>query len=161
MSRMWTAAVLMSLFVFPLPHYAYAQENADVLKYSLKAVPGNIQVNRMPGTSPPRPYQEKLSFEVTDPTRTDYKGSAPSCKTYDVTIAPIDTPQQPVWIWSKGKMFCQHVTPVEITAAKSWKRTVVWKFTTADVKDGKYRATATFVPTNQQATIDFEITSVQ
>jgi hypothetical protein len=159
--RMWIAAVIVMWSVFSLAHSAHAQENADVLKYSLKAVPGDIQVNRMPGTDPPRSYQENFSFEVADSTRTDYKGSASSCKTYDVEVATIDTPDQPVWIWSKGKKFCQHVTTVNIAAGKTWKQTIVWKFTTADIKDGKYRATATFVPSKQKATVDFEITSVQ
>jgi hypothetical protein len=158
---MWVAAVLVTGSILAVAQNAYSQDNADVLKYSLKAVPGDIQVNRMPGTNPPRSYQETFSFEVADPTRTDYKGSASSCKTYDVAVAPIDTPDQPVWVWSKGRKFCQHTTPVNIAAGKSWKQSIVWKFTTADVKDGKYRATATFVPSNQKATIDFEVTSVQ
>lgn len=159
--RVWIAAVLVTGSILAVAQNAYSQENADVLKYSLQAVPGNLQVNRMPGTNPPRSYQETFSFEVADPTRTDYKGSASSCKTYDVAVAPIDTPDQPVWVWSKGRKFCQHTTPVNIAAGKSWKQSIVWKFTTADVKDRKYRATATFVPSNQKATIDFEVTSVQ
>jgi hypothetical protein len=115
----------------------------------------------MPGTNPPRSYQETFSFVVKDTKRTDYKGSASSCKTFDVEVAPVDTPDQPVWVWSKGRKFCQHVTPVNIPAGQSWPKTAVWKFTTADVKDGKYRATATFIPENGKTSIDFEITSVQ
>jgi hypothetical protein len=56
---------------------------------------------------------------------------------------------------------CQHVTPVNIPAGQSWRKSAVWKFTTADLKDGKCRATATFIPDNGKASVDFEITSVQ
>lgn len=137
------------------------QKSADLLKYSLSAAPGNIQLDRMPGPGPARSYQETFTFTVTNPTRTDYAGTAPSCKTFDVEVVPISAADQPVWTWSKGRFFCQSVTPVPIAAGKSWQKSVVWKFTTADVKDGKYRATATFVPTNGTAAADFEITSVE
>jgi len=100
---------------------------------------------------------------VTDPTGTDYKGTAPSCQTFDVEVIPIGgTNPPPAWVWSHGMAFCQMVTPVNIPAGKNWKKTVTWKFTTADVPDGKYRAIATFIPSgNKSATVDFEITSVQ
>jgi hypothetical protein len=145
------------LLAFP----SNGQEGSSLLTYSLTAKPGNLQVNRMPGTNPPRSYQETFSFVVKDTKRTDYKGSAASCKTFDVEVAPVDTPDQPVWVWSKGQKFCQHVTTVNIPAGQSWPKTAVWKFTTAVVKDGKYRATATFIPENGKTSVDFEITSVQ
>jgi len=161
-NRSWPRfAVVIALAGLLLPFSSSGQDKSGLLKYSLKATPGNMQVNRMPGTNPPRSYQETFSFVVTDTRRTDYKGSAPSCKTFDVEVAPVDAPDQPVWVWSKGQQFCQHVTPVSIPAGKSWQETAVWKFTTADLKDGKYRAVATFVPDNSKASVDFEITSVQ
>jgi hypothetical protein len=138
------------------------QEKSDLLKYRITAAPGNLQMDRMPGPNPPRSYQETFTFEVTNPTRTDYNGVAPSCQTFDVEVVAADAPSQPVWKWSKGQEFCQLVTPVGIPAGKSWRKTVTWKFTTADVKDGKYQATGVFVPTkNRTASVDFEITSVQ
>jgi hypothetical protein len=159
--RMYRLTLLVVFATFLLPFPSNGQESSSLLTYSLTAKPGNLQVNRMPGTNPPRSYQETFSFVVKDTKRTDYKGSAASCKTFDVEVAPIDTPDQPVWVWSKGQKFCQHVTTVNIPAGQSWPKTAVWKFTTADVKDGKYRATATFIPENGKTSVDFEITSVQ
>ena len=54
------------------------------------------------------------------------------------------------------QMFCMHVTDIKIAAGRRWKHTEEWKFSVADVKDGKYRATATFVATKQTATAEFE-----
>ena len=158
---MYALLVVVIGVLLPLD-FLRGQDSSDLLKYNLKAAPGNIQVDRMPGPNPPRSYQETFSFVVTNPRRMDYSGSAPSCKTFDVQVAPIGAPDQPVWVWSKGQQICQHVTPVSIPAGTSWRKTVVWKFTTAQLKDGNYRATATFVPTNNTtASVDFEITSVQ
>lgn len=155
-------AVVAAFVALVLPMALSGQDNADLLKYSLEAAPGSQQVNRMPGPTPPRSYQEAFSFSVTNPRRTDYKGSAPSCKTFDIEVAAIGATDQPVWKWSKGQKFCQHVTAVNISAGETWQKTAVWKFTTAQLKDGKYRAIATFVPTNSKiASVDFEITSVQ
>jgi hypothetical protein len=57
---------------------------------------------------------------------------------------------------------CQTVTRVNISANATWKKTVTWKLTTAEVPDGKYRAIATLIPTgSKSATVDFEITPVQ
>lgn len=160
--RKWSLCLALAVFAtLSLPFPGKSQESPGLLGYSLTAKPGNLQVNRMPGTNPPRSYQETFSFVVTDTKRTDYKGSAPSCKTFDIEVAPVDMPDQAAWIWSKGQKFCQHVTPVNIPAGKNWSNTAVWKFTTADLKDGKYRATATFIPESGKATVDFEITSVQ
>ena len=162
LKQTWLGCIFVAvLATLLLPFPSKGQENSGLLTYSLKVKPGNLQVNRMPGTNPPRSYQETFSFIVTDTKRTDYKGSAPSCKTFDIEVAPVDTPEQPVWVWSKGQKFCQHVTPVNIPAGKSWQKTAVWKFTTADIKDGKYRAVATFIPESGKASVDFEITSVQ
>lgn len=139
-----------------------SQEKSDLLKYSITVAPGNLQVDRMPGPNPPRPYKETFNFVVTNPKRTDYKGSAPSCQTFDVEVVSAAAPSRAIWKWSKGKKFCQMVTPVEIPAGKSWQKTVTWKFTTAEIKDGKYQAIGIFVPTsNRTAVVDFEISSVQ
>jgi hypothetical protein len=160
--RIGVGLFLFILFVGPIAQFdSHAQ--TDILKYAITAVPGNLQVNRMPGPNPPRSYQEQFTFTVKDPTRTDFAGTAPSCQTFDVEVIPVSgTNPAPIWLWSKGMVFCQVVTPVNIAAGKGWKKTVIWKFTTADVPDGKYRAIATFVPTgNKSATVEFEITSVQ
>jgi Intracellular proteinase inhibitor len=154
---------VFALFLCVLPALALnGAENSQLLKYTITAVPGNLQVNRMPGTNPPRSYKEVFTFTVTNTTRTDYSGQASSCKTFDVKVIPGNMPDQPVWVWSKGRVFCQHTTTVKIPAGKSWSKTVTWTFTTAEVADGKYQAIGTFVPENDSsATADFEITSVQ
>ena len=159
--RWFVYILLAASAAWSLSVLSEGQESSSLLTYSLQAKPGDLQVDRMPGTNPPRSYEETFSFVVTDTKRTDYKGSAPSCKTFDVEVVSVDTPDQPVWVWSKGQVFCQHVTPVNIPAGKSWQKTAVWKFTTAEIKDGKYRAVATFIPDNSKASVDFEIKSVQ
>jgi hypothetical protein len=78
-----------------------------------------------------------------------------------VVVTRADKPDEVVWQWSHGQMFCMHVTDIKIAAGGRWKHTEAWKFSVADVKDGKYRATATFLATKQTATAEFEVTSVQ
>jgi hypothetical protein len=163
---MWNSTVYRYSFpvlLFVLSALALnGQEKSDFLKYSVTAAPGNLQVDRMPGPHPARSYKETFTFIVNNPTRTDYKGSAPSCKTFDVEVVSADAPNLPVWEWWKGKKICQLVTPVNIPAGQSWRKTVTWSFTSAEVKDGKYEAIGTFVPTtNATASVNFEISSVQ
>lgn len=138
---------------------------ADLLKYTLEVKPGNLTVDRMPTTDPnPKSYQEEFLFTVTNPRRSDFKGTAPNCQTFDVEVffVGIDRPTS-VWKWSSGRQFCQHPTEVKIDAGKSWTpdEKVTWSFKAADVKDGKYYAVASFVPTkNKKAAVaNFTITS--
>jgi hypothetical protein len=119
----------------------------------------------MPTTDPnPKSYQEEFQFTVANPRRSDFKGSAPSCQTFDVEVFFVGVDRQKsVWKWSSGRQFCQHVTEVPIEAGKSWSpdEKVVWTFKAADVKDGKYHAVATFIPTKKKASAYFTITSTQ
>jgi hypothetical protein len=80
--RMYELTLLVVFATLLLPFPSNGQESSSLLTYSLTAKPGNLQVNRMPGTNPPRSYQETFSFVVKDTKRTDYRGSAPSCKTF-------------------------------------------------------------------------------
>lgn len=137
-------------------------EESDLLKYSASAKPGSLTVDRMPSPAP-RSYKQEFSYTVTNPTRTDFNGTAPSCQTFDVEVFFVSaTGETSVWKWSSGQKFCQHVTKVQIPAGQMWTQKVTWTFTTNQVQDGKYRVVATFVPTgNKSAVADFEITSVE
>jgi hypothetical protein len=53
--RIKLALVLLVLLI-GLNARLKSQAPADILKYSVTAAPGNLQVNRMPGTNPPRAY---------------------------------------------------------------------------------------------------------
>jgi len=136
----------------------------DFLKYQLLAQPGDLTVDQMPGPSP-KTYQEEFTFKVSNPTRTDFNGKAPTTQTFDVEVffVAVDKPMS-VWKWSKGKMFGQIVTPVSIPAGQSWQpdEKVVWSFKANEVKQGKYFAVGTFVPTgNKTAKASFTIKTVQ
>ncbi len=137
-----------------------ANASANGLKYRLRATPGGVQVDRMPGPGPAKSYEEKFIFVVANSAAAEYDGTAPNCQTFDIAVAPVDKPGQPVWQWSHGQMFCMMVTPVKIAAGARWVKSETWKFSAADVPDGKYRATATFIPEHQTATVEFEVTSV-
>jgi hypothetical protein len=143
---------------------AFAQRT-DLLKYTLDAKPGYLTVDRMPTTDPnPKSYQEDFQFTVENPRKSDFKGSARTCQTFDVEVFFVGVDRQKsVWKWSTGRHFCQHVTEVAIAAGKSWspEEKIVWAFKAADVKDGKYHAVATFIPTKKKASVDFTITSTQ
>lgn len=137
---------------------------ADLLKYTLQAKPGNLVVDRMPTTDPnQKSYDEEFLFTVTNPRRSDFKGTAPSCQTFDVEVFFVGIDRKTsVWKWSAGRQFCQHTTEVRIDAGKSWTpdEKVVWTFKAGDVKDGKYHAVATFIPTgNKTAVANFVISS--
>jgi Intracellular proteinase inhibitor len=139
---------------------------ADLLNYTLQAKPGNLVVDRRPTTDPNRkPYEEELLFTVTNPRRSDFKGTAPNCQTFDVEIFFVGIDRETsVWKWSAGRHFCQHQTNVRISAGKSWTPDdkVTWTFKAGDVKDGKYHTVATFIPTgNKTAVANFVITSTQ
>jgi hypothetical protein len=155
------AIVVCAAVALVMPVAGARQDQASALKYRLRVTPGNLQVDRMPGPGPAKSYTETFSFAVTNPGAAEWEGSAPSCQTMDIVVTPVDKPDEVVWQWSHGQMFCMHVTDIKIAAGGRWRRTEAWKFTTADVKDGKYRATATFAATKQTATAEFEITSVQ
>lgn len=153
-AAMFTGGVFLTLAVA-----SGRQDETSGLRYRLRAAPGNLQVDRMPG--PAKAYEETFTFVVANVGTTEYTGNAPSCQTFDIVVTPIEHPDQVVWQWSHGQMFCTHVTDVRIAARGRWKQAEVWKFTTADVKDGKYRATATFIAEKKTASVDFEVTSVQ
>jgi hypothetical protein len=140
-------------------------QGADLLKYTVEAKPGDLTVDRMPTTDPnPKSYQEEFQFTVANPRRSDFKGSAPSCQTFDVEVFLVGVDREKsVWKWSSGHQFCQHLTEVAIAAGKSWSpdEKVVWTFKGADVKDGKYRVVATFVPNKKKTSAYFTITSTQ
>src|SRR5271155_620200 len=57
----------------------------DFLKYQLLAQPGDLTVDQMPGPSP-KTYQEEFTFKVSNPTRTDFNGKAPTTQTFDVEV---------------------------------------------------------------------------
>jgi len=138
-------------------------QGTDLLKYALAANPGDLTVDRMPTTDPnPKSYQEEFQFTVANPRKSDFKGTAPSCQTFDVEVFLVAVDRQKsVWKWSAGHEFCQHVTEVPIAAGKSWspEEKVVWTFKAAGVKDGKYHAVATFIPTKKKTSAYFAITS--
>jgi hypothetical protein len=136
---------------------------ADLLKYTLHAKPGISTVDRMPTTDPNKSYQEEFLFTVANPRRSDYKGTAPNCQTFDVEVFFVGIDHETsVWKWSADHQFCQHPTEVRIDAGKNWTpdEKVVWTFKAGDVKDGKYHAVATFIPTgNKTAVANFVIKS--
>jgi hypothetical protein len=159
--RRGLAVLLVAASVALALPVAFAHQGAaNGLKYRLRIAPGNLQVDRMPGPGPAKSYEQRFTFIVANSAATEYEGTAPNCQTYEITVAPVDKPDQPVWQWSHGQMFCMMVTSVTIPQHERWAKYDVWKFTAADVPDGKYRATATFIPEHKTASVEFEITSV-
>jgi Intracellular proteinase inhibitor len=156
----WLLAFLLTLPLVSAPTKAGVDES-DLLKYTLTVKPGDLTVDRIPSPTP-KSYKETFSFLVNNPRKSDYKGSAPTCQTFDVEVFLEGSGSEiSVWKWSAGMYFCQSVTPVQIPADESWRQTVVWEFTTSQISDGKYRAVATFVPSgNKTASVNFQITSV-
>ena len=141
-----------------------AAQRVDYLKYKLEVKPGDLVVDRMPSTDPnSKSYQEEFFYTVTNPMRSDYKGTARTTQTFDVEVFFVGVDKETsVWKWSKGHVFGQVVTTVSIEAVHNWKPTekIVWTFKAAEVKDGKYRAVASFIPTgNKQTVANFTITS--
>ena len=51
--RMYGSTFLIVFATLLLPFPSNGQESSSLLTYSLTAKPGNLQVNRMPGTNPP------------------------------------------------------------------------------------------------------------
>lgn len=158
--RRGLAVALVAAAVALVIPVARARQDAGSLKYRLRVAPGSLQVDRMPGPGPAKSYEEKLTFVVANPAATEYDGTAPNCQTYDIAVAPVDKSDQPVWQWSHGQMFCMMVTNVKIAPGKRWVKSETWKFTASEVPDGKYRATAAFIPEHKTASVEFEITSV-
>lgn len=155
---------ILGLILFAGVALLMAAQRVDYLKYKLEVKPGDLVVDRMPSTGPnPKSYQEEFLYTVTNPMKSDYKGTAPTTQTFDVEVFLVGVDKETsVWKWSKGHMFGQVVSTVPIEAVHSWKpaEKIVWTFKAAEVNDGKYRAVATFIPTgNKQAVADFTITS--
>jgi len=143
---------------------AMVTQRVDYLKYSLEAKPGDLTVDRMPSIDPnAKSYQEEFLFTVTNPMRSDFSGTAPTSKTFDVEVFFVQGDKETsVWRWSTGHIFSNIVTKVSVPAVHTWRPegNVIWSFKAGEVKDGNYRAVATFVPTgNKQAVAKFTITS--
>jgi hypothetical protein len=155
-----TLVAALVMVALGLPIASARQDAENGLKYRLRMAPGNLTVDRMPGPGPAKSYEPKFTFIVANSSATEYDGTAPNCQTFDISVAPADKPDQPVWQWSHGQMFCMMVTPVKIASKGRWVKSETWKFTAADVPDGKYRATATFIPEHKTASVEFEVTSV-
>jgi hypothetical protein len=139
-------------------------QRVDYLKYRLEAKPGDLAVDRTPSVDPNKTsYQEEFSFTVRNPMKSDYIGTCPTTKTFDVEVFLVEgVKETSVWRWSKGHVFGDIVTKVSVPAVHTWtpKEKVIWSFKAGEVKDGKYRAVATFVPTgNKQAVANFTVTS--
>jgi intracellular proteinase inhibitor BsuPI len=133
----------------------------DFLKYKLTATPAKVVVNRMPPI-PATKYTESFAFAVSNPTRTDFTGQAPTSQLYDVIVSRVvGGKREEVWRWSAGQVFAQVLTPVKIEAGKSWQQTARWEFTANDVTDGDYVAVANYIPTGGKAETKFKITSTQ
>jgi hypothetical protein len=161
MVRRFVAVLLVAAgAALVLPAARARQDGANGLKYRLRVAPGNLTVDRMPGPGPAKSYEEKFTFVVGNSATTEYDGTAPNCQTFDIVVAQVDKPDTPMWQWSHGQMFCMMVTPVKIAPGGRWVKSEVWKFAAADVPDGKYRATATFIPEHKTAAVEFEVTSV-
>jgi hypothetical protein len=149
---------LCGLFLLGSQNASTQEVKPDILKYSLAVKPGNLQVDKMPGPGKPKSYKESLIFTITNTTRTDYSAQLPDCKTFEVVIATVDNPGTAVA--HVPAAYCHIVTNVKIAAGKSRVEKAVWDFTAADVKEGKYVATATFTSTKGTATTEFEISAV-
>lgn len=156
-----SALAFFSILALLLVPNSLNANGADHLKTSLAVSPAHVELNRMPGPHPPRTYKMKFTFVVSNSDKSEYEGSAPSCKTFDIEVVSLAVPDHSVWKSSEGQMYCQMITPVHIAAGKSWRKVVRWTFTTDKIQDGKYRATATFIPTDKSESVDFEIASVQ
>jgi hypothetical protein len=99
------------------------------------------------------PNNEAFEFVVTNPNRTDYRGQANSSKTFDISVFPESgATDQPVWQWSRGKMFAQMITPVTIAAGKNWEAQA-----SASLKPGNYKAVAVFLPSGGTAQCSFDV----
>jgi len=150
----WSSAILL---LAGLACGAGAQ-NKSPLTYTLVAKPGDLTVDQMPGPSPAKKYSENFTFTVANTSDTDYEGTAPSCQVFDVEVFQLmSNGNKSVWKWSQGMMFCQKVTEVIIPAGLSWQKSVDWNFGGMDVTDGKYKAVATFIPSNTTTETLFEI----
>ncbi len=131
------------------------------LAYALVAKPGDLTVDQMPGPGPAKKHSENFTFTVTNTSATDYEGTAPNCQLFDVEVFQlVSSGTKSVWKWSQGMMFCEKVTDVLIPAGLSWQRSVTWDFSAMDVTDGKYKAVATFIPSNTTTETSFEIKTV-
>ncbi|HYB61133.1 MAG TPA: BsuPI-related putative proteinase inhibitor [Methylomirabilota bacterium] len=136
-------------------------QNKSPLTYALVAKPGDLTVDQMPGPGPAKRQSENFTFTVTNSSDTDYEGTAPSCQVFDVEVFQlVSSGNKSVWKWSQGMMFCQKVTEVIIPAGLGWQKSVDWNFSSMDVTDGKYKAVATFIPSNTTTETTFEIKTV-
>jgi hypothetical protein len=136
---------------------------SDSLTYSLAVKPGDLTVDRMPTTGPAKSYNEEFSFTVTNPTGTDFDGTSPDSPPYEVEVFFVGIDKE-ISVWKFPKKHHHLVTHVQLPAGGHWtpEEQVIWSFTAAHVKDGKYHAVATFLPTgNKTAVANFTIKSVQ
>ncbi len=140
---------------------AAGEQNKSPLSYAIVASPGDLTVDQMPGPGPAKKYSENFTFTVKNTSDTDYEGTAPSCQLFDVVVfQQVSSGDKSAWKWSRGMMFCQKVTEVLIPAGLSWQKSAVWNFSATDVTDGKFKAVATFIPSNTTTETTFEIKTV-
>jgi hypothetical protein len=154
--------VLFSVVLFSSCLLARAT-GPDPLKYGLTVDPGDLTVDRMPTTGTPKTYEEQFSFAVANPAGQDFNGTSQDSPPYEVEVFFVGIDKE-ISVWRSPQKHDHLVTPVGIPAKGRWtpEEKVVWSFTAAGIKDGKYHAVATFFPTrNKTAVANFTIKSVQ
>jgi hypothetical protein len=141
------AIAVCAALAMMMPVAGATRDQAGALKYQLRTK------TRSDGHDM---FTKTFTFTVSNPSSAEWDGAAPSCQTLDIVVTPADKPDEIVWQWSHGQMFCMQVTDIKIGAGGKWKQSEEWKFKAGDMKPGvMYRATATFLATKATATADF------
>ena len=130
-------------------------ETENKLEVDLKLGVDVLLVNKMPSTAPHMEQSMTLALQVMWPFRSIWRGLCPTSQVYDFFI---ERDEQIIWQWSKGQMFSQALTMVEIVGGRPYEYPVTWHFFPKDIDhEGTYVARAIFIASGQEASKVFEI----
>lgn len=130
-------------------------ENGDKLEVDFKLGVDVLWVNKMPSTAPHMEQNMMLTLQIRWPFRSIWRGICPTSKIYDFFI---ERDGQIIWQWSKGQVFSQALTMVEIVGGRLYEYPVAWHFYPKDIDhEGTYAARAIFIASGQEISQEFEI----
>ncbi|MBU0501363.1 MAG: hypothetical protein KJ558_00985 [Gammaproteobacteria bacterium] len=117
------------------------------LKITLIPEAGELWLDLMPPSPPPRPF--KITLELEWPYRSIWQGICPTSQLYDFFV---EFDGKCIWQWSEGRAFMDVLTPVAIPGGSPHPFTEIWIIEPGTLPaEGLYTIRGLFIASGQEA----------